>query len=236
MPLYHVQDSDRPMYVLADGWGEAVKLWQDRIRLENEEPDQEYGEPDQPQGVNLVCDDDEFLMVVEAPSAKDKEHEGLVTERGRLAGRLADALERIRTLEREALVVKNPTRDSAARQVAWNALERISNPHTPSTVEQLQRIARKAWQEMGSPDPSDEKMCLSKGDILYFGIPDWMTVRANGFDVVSSLRLRVQLVRATPICDPPHDGMQWDAELDCTEVPDVPDTPSVIVLTKGLPE
>lgn len=50
--LYHVQDSDRPMYVVADGWQDAVDRWRAQIAAEN--PDSDCSE-DQPDGVTLVA-------------------------------------------------------------------------------------------------------------------------------------------------------------------------------------
>lgn len=37
MNLYHVQDDDRPMHVVAADFGDAVKRWQEQIRAENED-------------------------------------------------------------------------------------------------------------------------------------------------------------------------------------------------------
>jgi hypothetical protein len=40
--LYHVKDNDRPMFVLADSWGEAVAAYEAMVRSENDmEPDEE---------------------------------------------------------------------------------------------------------------------------------------------------------------------------------------------------
>ena len=36
MNLYHVQDADRPMYVVAFSYGHAVELWEEVIREEND--------------------------------------------------------------------------------------------------------------------------------------------------------------------------------------------------------
>lgn len=60
MPLYHVQDSDRPLYVVAKDFGDAVKKWQHVIYNENGPFDE--GENNNPQGVYLICDDDELVI------------------------------------------------------------------------------------------------------------------------------------------------------------------------------
>lgn len=56
--LYYIQDGDRPMYVVASSWVSAIDLWKAKIAVEN---DQTIGEVDEPQGVQMVCDGDEFL-------------------------------------------------------------------------------------------------------------------------------------------------------------------------------
>lgn len=56
MNLYHVQDSDRPMWVIAATWGGAVEKWKAKIREENGGVCD-----DEPQGVQFVCDEDELL-------------------------------------------------------------------------------------------------------------------------------------------------------------------------------
>lgn len=55
MPLYHVQDADRPLYVVAKDWATAIDAWRQQIREENDGDD-----GDEPLGVNLVCDDNEL--------------------------------------------------------------------------------------------------------------------------------------------------------------------------------
>lgn len=54
MNLYYIQDSDRPMWVIAANWLEAIEKWKAKIREEND------GECDEPQGVQLICDEDEL--------------------------------------------------------------------------------------------------------------------------------------------------------------------------------
>jgi hypothetical protein len=35
MPLFQVQDSDRPLWVVARDWHHAVQQWKDQIAIEN---------------------------------------------------------------------------------------------------------------------------------------------------------------------------------------------------------
>ena len=56
MKLFNVQDSDRPMFVVATDWQNALDKWKAKVREENE------GECDEPQGIQLVCDEDELLQ------------------------------------------------------------------------------------------------------------------------------------------------------------------------------
>lgn len=58
-PLFHVQDSDRPLWIVARDFGHAVEKWRDVIRRENnlDPSDNE----DMPTGVQHVCDDDDFV-------------------------------------------------------------------------------------------------------------------------------------------------------------------------------
>ena len=57
MNLYHVQDADRPMWVAAESLADAISRWEAHGR-------DEYGDADEvepPQGVQLICEDYEFL-------------------------------------------------------------------------------------------------------------------------------------------------------------------------------
>ena len=58
MKLYNVQDGDRPMWVLANSFGDALTRWKYHIAKENE---MDFKDVDDPQGVHFVCDDDELL-------------------------------------------------------------------------------------------------------------------------------------------------------------------------------
>jgi len=52
MNIYHIQDSDRPMHVLADSWGDAIATWRMQIALENEEDPCNDMDPE---GVTLIA-------------------------------------------------------------------------------------------------------------------------------------------------------------------------------------
>lgn len=58
MPLYHIQDMDRPMWVIAENYGHAVARWTAVVASENDMA-QEDVEP--PQGVAHICEDCELL-------------------------------------------------------------------------------------------------------------------------------------------------------------------------------
>ena len=58
MPLFRVQDDERPAYVVAKTFTDALAKWELVIREEND------GEiPAPPQGVAYICDDDELIGV-----------------------------------------------------------------------------------------------------------------------------------------------------------------------------
>jgi len=57
MPLFHVQDSDRPGFVVAENYAEAVRKWQAAVSAENDGE-----EPGNPQGVSLMCDDGDLII------------------------------------------------------------------------------------------------------------------------------------------------------------------------------
>ena len=56
--IFQIQDNDRPMFVIAGSWGEAVSLWKRAIAIENECVIEEVEEP---KGVALVCEEDEWI-------------------------------------------------------------------------------------------------------------------------------------------------------------------------------
>lgn len=56
MHLFHVQADDRPMYVVADNWQDAISRWQKVIEDENPGCDAE-----QPTGITFVCSGDDLI-------------------------------------------------------------------------------------------------------------------------------------------------------------------------------
>ena len=56
MPLFNIQDSDRPLWVVAKDWGDALEQWREQIIHEND------GDVSDPQGIQYVCDDDDLLI------------------------------------------------------------------------------------------------------------------------------------------------------------------------------
>lgn len=71
--LFHVQDSDRPMWVAAPNYTEALRRWEMRMRSENEIGEGEPVPP--PDGITAVCEPDEFL-----PPSVDMEMRAIVRE------------------------------------------------------------------------------------------------------------------------------------------------------------
>jgi len=59
MSLFLVQDNDRPMWVVARSWAEAIEKWQSFVGQEN---DLGAATVNQPTGVQLVCEDDELIL------------------------------------------------------------------------------------------------------------------------------------------------------------------------------
>ena len=57
--LYHVQDGDRPMYVLAIDWKGAIDRWKARV---GEEGGLNIEELDEPRGISMVADADDLLL------------------------------------------------------------------------------------------------------------------------------------------------------------------------------
>lgn len=55
--LYYVQDSDRPMHVLAVSWKEALTKWTNLIMAEN---DGDAG--DEPQGIQLIAEYSDIIL------------------------------------------------------------------------------------------------------------------------------------------------------------------------------
>lgn len=59
MNLYHIQDADRPMFVVASSWQAALTAWQKQISIENEDcPPEEFN----PQGIAFVAEHRDLLI------------------------------------------------------------------------------------------------------------------------------------------------------------------------------
>lgn len=59
MPLFRVQDSDRPMFVVADDFQQAIDRWRAIIVLENPDDDCSQTNPD---GVEFLANDQEIIL------------------------------------------------------------------------------------------------------------------------------------------------------------------------------
>lgn len=58
--LFHVQDGDIPMHVVAPDWAGAIARWEQHVRAEGDVPAEEAIDP--PQGIALVADADDLLL------------------------------------------------------------------------------------------------------------------------------------------------------------------------------
>lgn len=59
MPLFYVQDPDRPAWVLAADYTEAVLFYRMAVGVENDLATEEV---ELPSGVHLVCDDSDVIL------------------------------------------------------------------------------------------------------------------------------------------------------------------------------
>lgn len=57
MPLYHIQDADRPAWIVAASFAEALARYELAVSAEN---DGDKGSP--PRGIQHVADDDEIIV------------------------------------------------------------------------------------------------------------------------------------------------------------------------------
>ena len=57
MPLFHIQDNDRPGYVVAETYAEAESKWRKAVLNENDGED--YGPPN---GITLICTNRELMV------------------------------------------------------------------------------------------------------------------------------------------------------------------------------
>lgn len=56
--LYLIQDQDRPCYVVAYDWADALEKWKLQMGRENDIPPTEVEEP---QGISFVCGGEELI-------------------------------------------------------------------------------------------------------------------------------------------------------------------------------
>lgn len=56
--LYHIQDDDRPMWVLANSWSDALAKWKTVVAAENDMKAEEVSEPN---GIAIVCESDDVI-------------------------------------------------------------------------------------------------------------------------------------------------------------------------------
>jgi hypothetical protein len=59
MPLFKIQDSDRPMWVFGNSFSEALQMWQNVIAVENE---LDSAKEEMPLGINYICDDSDIIL------------------------------------------------------------------------------------------------------------------------------------------------------------------------------
>lgn len=70
MKLFHVQDSDRPMFVVAESFQDAVDRWEALVREENHTPPNEKIEP--PSGIAFICDENDLLIGTSKPAGQSE--------------------------------------------------------------------------------------------------------------------------------------------------------------------
>lgn len=69
MPLFKVQDPDRPMWIIADTFGGAIEEWNKVIAIEN---DIKEDEVDPPIGVEFICPDEDIVITGKTISGYQK--------------------------------------------------------------------------------------------------------------------------------------------------------------------
>jgi len=60
--LFHIQDSDRPVWVVADSYQQAVDKWQKALYSESPDDYKDSEDVGLPQGIQYVCSDDELII------------------------------------------------------------------------------------------------------------------------------------------------------------------------------
>lgn len=148
MNLYEVQDDDRPFYVVALSWQDALKKWQEKIIEENPDEDWEGDDPDpQPEGIRLMTSGCVELLVdsdVDRQKTIDKQGEllrgirALVGYSGNVYDLPHAVKQRLKHLELEIESLKGSARAS----------EEPSFVETRELVEHQARILRRIRQQV----------------------------------------------------------------------------------------
>ena len=59
MHIFNIQDADRPMYVIAKNWNEALEKWKLHIATEN---DMAIDEVEEPCGIIRIADSNDLIL------------------------------------------------------------------------------------------------------------------------------------------------------------------------------
>jgi hypothetical protein len=73
MPLYLVQDSDRPLFIIGRSYQDAVVQWKQVVASENLDDDGRLPDIQDPDGVQKLCDDDDLagnLLAAQVPDLR----------------------------------------------------------------------------------------------------------------------------------------------------------------------
>jgi len=60
--LYRVQDDDRPMYVVAANYAEAVEKWRKFIFEDDPKSYRKISDVEDPKGVQIICDKEDIIL------------------------------------------------------------------------------------------------------------------------------------------------------------------------------
>lgn len=69
MPLFEIQDDDRPMYVVAGSWRDALEAWENHCKFEY--PGIVENGETRPLGIRHVVDDHQILLDVESVEVEE---------------------------------------------------------------------------------------------------------------------------------------------------------------------
>jgi hypothetical protein len=59
MPLFHIQDADRPMFVIDENYKDALEYWREAMAIENE---CQTSEVEEPLGIKFVCSNNDLII------------------------------------------------------------------------------------------------------------------------------------------------------------------------------